>query len=190
MKIYFYSNQYLNNQDAKDIVIYFKKAGIDVTSNLSSTGEGNLDGGSLDKVDAFVFQGDKLDTKASYLMALVLAQNKEVLCLLPQGTKLDASLKDLEADSKLAKKIHIELYKEDNLKQKVLDFLRIIDNDSIRNLFNIKYTLRISSKIADYLNWKADQENIKKADWIRDQIQNIMQDDDAYQEFSKNKFNS
>ena len=190
MKIYFYSNQYLNNQDAKDINLYLKKAGVDVVSNLSASGNGGTGDKSLDKVDAFVFQGDKLYTKASYLIALILAQNKEVLCLLPVGSKTDASLKDLETDSKLAKKIHIETYDKNILKGKVLEFLKIIDNDSIRNLFNIKYTLRISSKIADYLNWKADQENIKKADWIRDQIQNIMQDDDAYQEFSKNKFNS
>lgn len=187
MKIYFYSNQYLNNQNAKDIVLYLKKAGAEVLSNLQPSGSGNP---SLDKVDAFVFQGDKLDTKASYLIALVLAQNKEVLCLLPQGAKLDASLKDLEADSKLAQKIHIELYDELNLKEKVLAFLQIIDNDSIRNLFNIKYTLRISGKIADYLNWKADNKNVKKADWIRDQIQEIMQDDLAYQEFLKKKFNN
>lgn len=190
MKIYFYSNQYLNNQDAKDIMVYLKKAGADIVSNLSPTGERSAGDRSLDKVDAFVFQGDRLDTKASYLIALVLAQNKEVLCLFPQGAKLDTSLKDLEADSKLAKKIHIELYKEDSLKEKILDFLKIIDNDSIRNLFNIKYTLRISGKIADYLNWKADQENIKKADWIRDQIQQTIKEDEVYQEFLKNKFNS
>lgn len=188
MKIYFYSNQYLNNQKAKDIVLYLKKAGVEVLSNLGSSASGGLDGRFLDKVDAFVFQGESLDTKASYLIALVLAQNKEVLCLLPQGAKLDPSLKDLESDSKLAQKIHIELYNEANLKEKVLTFLKIIDNGSIRNLFNIKYTLRISGKIADYLNWKADNKNVNKADWIRDQIQQIMQDDIAYQEFLKKKF--
>ena len=189
MKIYFYSNQYLNNQDAKETMLYFKKAGADVLNNLSPSGEGSVDRGSLDRVDAFVFQGEKLDTKASYLIALVLAQNKEVLCLLPRGAKLDSSLKDLETDSKLAKKIHIELYEKTSLKEKVLDFLKVIDNGSIRNLFNIKYTLRISGKIADYLNWKADKQNIKKADWIRDQIQRIVQEDEEYQEFLKNKFN-
>lgn len=190
MKIYFYSNQYLNNPDAKDIMLYFKRAGADVSNNLSPSGEGSVAGGSLDRVDAFVFQGEKLDTKASYLIALVLAQNKEVLCLLPRGAKLDASLKDLEADSKLAKKIHIELYDKVNLKEKVLSFLKIIDNGTIRNLFNIKYTLRISGKIADYLNWKSDKENIKKADWIRDQIQRVVQEDEEYQKFLKKKFNS
>ncbi|MFA6307934.1 MAG: hypothetical protein WCS88_04175 [Patescibacteria group bacterium] len=189
MKIYFYSNQYLNNPDAKDAMLCFKKAGADVLNNLSPNVDGGVAGGSLDRVDAFVFQGDKLDTKASYLIALVLAQNKEVLCLLPKGAKLDTSLKDLEADSKLAKKIHIELYSKDDLKEKILSFLKIIDNGSIRNLFNIKYTLRISGKIADYLNWKANKENIKKADWIRDQIQCIVQDDKEYQEFLNNKFN-
>ncbi len=190
MKIYFYTNQYLNNKDAKDVILYLKKAGADVMSNLNPKNGGSVDGGSLDKVDAFVFQGDKLDTKASYLIALVLAQNKEVLCLLPRGSKMDTSLKDLESDSKLAQKIHIELYDETSLKEKVLSFLKIIDNDSIRNLFNIKYTLRISGKISDYLNWKADKKNIKKADWIRDNIQQFMEEDETYQEFLKNKFNN
>src|SRR3989339_103253 len=188
MKIYFYSNQFLNNKDARDIITHFKKIGVEVSSNLDSTKATGTEGMSLDKVDALVFQGEKLDTKASYLIALVLAQNKEVLCLLPHGAKPDSSLQDLGTDSKLAKKIHIELYDQENLKEKVLAFLKIIDSGDIRNLFSIKYTLRLSGKIADYLNWKADRQNIKKADWLRDQIQQIMQEDEQYSEFIKNKF--
>jgi hypothetical protein len=190
MKIYFYTNKYLDNQDAKDVSIYLKKAGVDVIGNLNPSSDNSAEGGSLDKVDAFVFQGDRLDTKASYLLALVLAQNKEVLCLLPRGAKLDPSLKGLESDSKLAKKIHIELYNKTNLKEKTLSFLKLIDNGSLRDLFNIKYTLRISGKISEYLNWRAKKDNVKKADWIRDKIQNIMQEDEEYQDFFKNKFNS
>lgn len=189
MKIYFYTNNYTEDNDAKVIKTYLKKSGVEVFSNTDNF-SGDLEKPPLEKVEAFIFQGKKLDTRASYLTALVLAQNKEVLCLLPEGTKSEESLDDLRADSKLAKKINIEFYDDGNLKDKLLNFLKAIDNNSIRNLFNIKYTLRISSKIAEYLNWKAKDKGAKKADWLRDQIQNIMDEDQEYQKFIKDKFNT
>lgn len=187
MKVYFYTNNNVEDSDAKIVKEYLKKSGVEVFSNIDNF-SGDLEKPPLEKVEAFIFQGKKLDTKASYLIALVLAQNKEVLCLLPEGSKSEESLDDLKADSKLAKKISIEFYESDNLKAKILNFLKVIDNDSIRNLFNIKYTLRISSKIAEYLNWKTKDKGTKKADWLRDKIQNIMDEDDQYQDFLKDKF--
>lgn len=183
MRIYFYTNQETNNPEAKEIVSYLRRAEIEVISSLTV-----LSDKPLERVDVFVFQGEKLDAKASYLIALALAQNKKVLCLLPMPSKPDESLQMLIQNKNLAKNLSVESYASDNLREKLAKFLSSINKSTVRDLFDIKYTLRVSSRINDYLNWKARQEKIKKADWIRDKIQNIITDDEAYQDFLKNKF--
>ena len=190
MRLYFYTNEIINNQEAKAIMGYLKRAEINIFSNLSLKAEakGFSQDQPLDKMDALIFQGKKLDAKSSYLVALVLSQGKEVLCLIPQGTKLDDAWQILKSDSNLSAKLHLEFYSQDNLEDKVFDFLKSLDSGSIKDLFNIKYTLRVSGKLADYLNWKAKKLNTKKADWLRDQIQAMMADDADYQKFLKNKF--
>jgi len=190
MRLYFYTNEFINNQAAKQIVEYLKRAEINLFSNLSlkSEAKGFSQDQPLDKMDAMIFQGKKLDAKSSYLVALVLAQGKEVLCLIPQGTKLDDAWQILKSDSSVSAKLHLEFYNQSDLQGKVLDFLRSLDSASIKDLFNIKYTLRISNKLADYLNWKAKKLGAKKADWLREQIEIMMADDADYQKFLKNKF--
>ncbi|MBU1202962.1 hypothetical protein KKH39_02900 [Patescibacteria group bacterium] len=183
MKIYFYTNQELNNTDAKEIINHLRRADIEVISSLSSSSDTQLE-----RVDAFVFQGQKFDTKAGYLTALALAQSKEVLCLLPSGSKIDSSLASLRDNRNLAKHLLVEFYTDSDLSDKLEKFLTKLDKKTIRDLFNIKYTLRVSGKINDYLNWKAREKSVKKADWIRDNIQDLMKNDEKYQDFLKNKF--
>ncbi len=190
MRLYFYTNEFINNQEAKEIVSHLKRAEVSLFSNLSLKAEakGFSQDQPLDKMDALIFQGKKLDPKISYLVALVLSQSKPVLCLIPEGTKLDEAWHILQSDSSLSAKLHLEFYNQDNLEDKVFGFLRSLDSGSIKDLFNIKYTLRVSGKLADYLNWKAKKLNTKKADWLRDQIQAMMAQDADYQKFLKNKF--
>lgn len=182
MRVYFYTNQETNNKIAKEIISHLRRAEIQVISSLTAAET------SLDQFDAFVFQGENFDTKAGYLVALALAQNKRVLCLLPEGSKLDNSLETLKGNKNLAKHLFVEFYQDNNLSEKLSDFLQKLDKEVVRDLFNIKYTLRVSNKINEYLNWKAKKLAVKKADWIRERIQDIIKDDSDYQEFLQNKF--
>jgi len=182
MKIYFYTNQEINNPQAKEIVSHLRRADITVVSSLSSTGQ------ALEKFDAFVFQGEKFDDKVGYLIALALAQSKAVLCLLPIGAKLEEALATLKGNKNLSKYLFIEFYDKDNLNVKLANFLQKLDREIVRDLFNIKYTLRVSNKINDYLNWKAKKLTVNKADWLRDKIKDIITNDADYQDFLKNKF--
>jgi len=94
----------------------------------------------------------------------------------------------LQTDSNFAKKLHVIFYQPADLQEKILNFLRLLDQDNLRDLFNIKYTLRVSRKINDYLNWKADKLSVRKADWLRDRIQDIIKDDSGYQKHLAEKY--
>ena len=183
MKIYFYNNK---EEQAKKVNTYLKQVGVEVmTDTAGQKAEGDI---ALNKADALLVLVNSLDAQAGYLIALALSQNKDVLCLLPEGKSLDATLKNLQKDNNFAKKLNIEFYQEDNLIEKISSFLQSFAKDDIKELFNIKYTLRVSNKINDYLNWKSKQKGVRKADWLRDKIKDIIEEDKEYQEFIKNKF--
>jgi hypothetical protein len=183
MKIYFYTSN--NDDQSKDIIKYIKRIDFDLSTNIT---EGSTQDQSLDKIDALVVQGKKLDSKSGYLIALSLSQNKEVLVLLPKGSKADNTLHDLQQDKNFIKKLKVIFYTPESLAKDVIDWMQILDKDSVRDLVNIKYTLRVSSKISDYLNWKSKQLKMRKADWLRQQIKNMIEQDKKYQEFSEKKF--
>ncbi len=183
MKIYFYTSSI--NSQSKDIIKYIKRIGFDLSTNIT---EGNIQDQSLDKIDTLVVQGQKLDGKSGYLIALSLSQNKEVLVLLPKGNKPDSTLYDLQQDKNFSKRLKIIFYTSESLEKDIIDWMQILDKDSVRDLVNIKYTLRVSSKISEYLNWKAKQLKMRKADWLRQQIKDMIEKDKEYQEFLGKKF--
>lgn len=189
MKIYFYSNNQ-NGKDALTISKYLKKVGIEFKDNFSDID--NVDNfaqdSALSKVDSLIVLTSNLSEKEIYLIALSLSQNKDVLCLIPQGKNVGNALKNLKDNDKFSDKLYVEKYQGNSLIEKVSIFLESLHKDDMKELFNIKYTLRVSSKINSYLNWKANQINMPKADWIRDIIRELMNSDQGYQDFDKNKF--
>jgi len=187
MKIYFYTNQELDNQAAKEIIFCLKRAGLEVITDGSKNKQ-TSDGNALPKAEAMIFQGLAMDAKSSYLLAFALARNQKVLCLMPVGAKIDSNWSNLQSSETMSEKISIEFYDDKNLKEKVYDFLKKLDTSTAKELFNIKYTLRVSKKIAEYLNWKAEESAQPKADWLREQIAQMMNQDKKYQDFSANKF--
>ncbi|MFA5127362.1 MAG: hypothetical protein WC465_05210 [Patescibacteria group bacterium] len=187
MKLYFYSPQ--NNADSQLAMSALKQAGVSLSSNLLPAR--NLPKGkeeSLTKVDGLLVLAKNFDPQAAYLIALTLSQNRPVLCLLPKGQAPDKTLQSLQAQPNFAKKLRIDFYEPAQIKAPVIVWLQSLDQDSLRNLFNIKYTLRLSAKISDYLNWKAKQTSMTGADWLRQQIQDAMDKDSDYQQVLKNKF--
>jgi predicted DNA-binding protein len=88
----------------------------------------------------------------------------------------------------MSEKINIEFYDSKNLKEKVYNFLKKIDASATKELFNIKYTLRVSQKISQYLNFKSRESSTPKADWLRDQIAKMMEQDSKYKDFEDSKF--
>jgi len=188
MKIYFYIVNI--DENSRAIGNYLKKVGMFVTSNLASeTQQKNTsEFQSLDKIDLLLVYGDKIDQQSSYLLAAALSQGKKVLCLLPQATKIDDSLLNLQHDKILGKKLKILFFSDQDWRLVLAGYFEALEQGQTREFFNIKYTLRVSSKINNYLNWKSKKTDTKKADWLRDKIQQIMEDDDKYQDFLRDRF--
>lgn len=185
MKIYFYSLD--KTIDSKSIERYLKQADMEVIDDSKSNSQ-EMSANLFGKIDALIFQGSVLDARAGYLIALALSQNKEVFCLLPLGAKVDDTLQNLKQDKNFVKKLKIDFYQSKSLKEKLFDFLKSLDKKNVKDLFNIKYTLRISSSIADYLNWKSKKEDIPKADWLRDKIKDMMDADTGYQKYLGDRY--
>ncbi|MBT4849556.1 hypothetical protein HON36_01750 [Candidatus Parcubacteria bacterium] len=186
MKIYFYSSD--KTIDSKHVERYLKQVGIEIVDD--SKGGINQDASvkPFGKMEALIFQGKNLDARAGYLIALALSQNKEVFCLLPNGNKIDGTLQSLKDDKNFNKRLKIEFYQNTDLKQKIFDFLKTLDKGDIRDLFNIKYTLRISRRISDYLNWKSKKVDMPKADWLRNKIKDVIERDDDYQQYLQDRY--
>jgi predicted DNA-binding protein len=189
MHIYFYSNASDNDQNSQQILQYLRRVGATVISE-TSTKKVATEAGALpmDKVDALLIYGQKLDAQAGYWLAWAVSKNKDVLCLLPEGTKLDAALEHLLTDSVASKKLHLERYQAKDVLDKVANFLESFGQENLSELYNIKYTLRLSRKINEYLDWKSAATSIDKATWLRENIQGLMEGDKDWQSYLSTKF--
>jgi len=154
MKIYFYI--VTADDKSREILNYLKKVGMVVTSNLASPAQqkNTSQFQSLDKIDMLLVYGDSLDQQAGYLLAAALSQNKKVLCLLPEGVKVDKNLSDLQYDKVLAKNLKILFFAGKNWSESLASYFSGLEHGQTKEFFNIKYTLRVSHKLGDYLNWK------------------------------------
>ncbi len=181
MMIYFYSNG--SSEESKNILNYFKKAKIEVLSNLNKGKSAE----SLAEIEALVIFGD-LDDQASYFMALALSQNKVVLFLPAKAKYNVGQLKNWLNSPNFKDKITVKVWQDKTGFGDLANFLQTLDKDSGRDMIHLKYTLRISPKISDYLIWKSQDAHKRKADMIREIILQMMSDDKKYQEFLQEKF--
>lgn len=181
MMIYFYSNG--SPEESKNILHYFKKAKIEVLSNSNKAKSSE----SLAEIEALVIFGD-LDDQASYFMALALSQNKAVLFLAAKEKYNISQLKNWLNSPNFKEKITVKVWQAKTGFGDLANFLQTLDKDSGRDMIHLKYTLRISPKISDYLIWKSKDANKKKADMIREIILQMMAEDKVYQKFLQSKF--
>ncbi len=189
MHIYFYSNTSDNDQNSQHIAQYLRRVGATVISETASkkiASEGSAL--PMDKVDALIIYGQKLDAQAGYWLAWAVSKHKDVLCLLPEGAKLDKALEHLLADQVASQKIYLERYETSDALEKVANFLEALGQENLNELYNIKYTLRLSRKINEYLDWKSTATSIDKATWLRENIQNLMDSDKDWQKYLTTKF--
>ena len=183
MVVYFYSQ----NQDeiGKHIFQRLRKIRIDVFSNLSATKPTDA---SLNEADALLIYSTTLDEESSYFVALAMSENKPVLFLTDnQGIK-SKTLKTLKKNKNFLDKMEISQCDLQSVDELIINFLQKLDQNSVRDMVSIKYTLRLSPKMSDYLDWKAKQVSMRKADWLRNLINKKIDKDKEYQKFLNIKY--
>jgi hypothetical protein len=183
MRIYYYANvknptQLLIFQETSQLL---RKYGLSIIDNVKSKPDFEMgEQGGIEQIDAVVIDSSGLDAEAGYLLAVAIAHKKPVLYMLPTGSKLDDSVKALTLNKSIKEYLRVEFFLPGNFGAKVKEFLHYLDQDIGKEAHSVKFTLRLTPKIERYLNWKAEQKKSNKADFVRQQLEEMMKHDEDY----------
>lgn len=194
MRLYFFTPQ---TRERKLVVAYervqavLKSASIETTTSAEGA-EGLPDDmikaaehrsePLLEQMDALIIEGSSADSEIGYLLAFAIARKKPTLYLTDRTTSSFNPLRYLPAKS-LPKNLMLKTYTKEGLEGIVMTFLRSIDAGAIREVPSIKFTLRITPSIDKYLDWKTHNTDGTKADFLREEIDRMVKDDEQYQKF-------
>lgn len=195
MKIYFSGNQnanYIWQKRFNEIIRILSQAGVLVISNLQSNDDifksesepaGQQNEILLKKVDGVIIEGTQPTFENGHLIALALAHQKPILYLSEKDKPIDKNLLLLRKERKITSLLKLENYTSQSLEKKILEFLQIIEQGVGKEAPNIKFTLRINSKIERYMQWKAHNSKLSKADFLRLKIEELIDQDENYQKY-------
>lgn len=183
MKLYYLANvnnpaQLLAFQEATQMM---KKFGLIVYSNVSTKTDFELsEKDNLEQIDAVIVDASSTQAEVGYLLAVAIAHKKPVLYLIPKGSVLDDSVKALLNNKEIKKYLRIEYFFPKTILKKIQEFLQYLDQDMGREAYSVKFTLRLSPRIERYLQWKAEQVNKNKADFVRHELEEMLKKDEEY----------
>lgn len=197
MRIYFAADNQASESYQKrfsQIINTLSEAGVLVMSNLVNkniVGFSNQDlekfdqSGEilLEKMDALIIEGSKTVPESAYLIALALAHQKPILYLSQKGKLINKNLIHLKKDKGANKFLNLEYYTDKALEKIVLDFLQTVEKGEGKESPTIKFTLRITPRIERYLYWKTHNTKISKADFLRELIEKLIDEDENYSKF-------
>ncbi len=194
MKIYFFgppTGKTKIGQAYDTILSLLKKAEVEVYSNQEQTalseeliGIEQSGGMILDKMEAFIIEGSTPYQEIGYFLAYAISQRKPTLFLCDSSSGAKSILKFLETKS-APKFLEIKAYSDKNLEATIITFLQQIKAGGIKEVPSIKFTLRITPSIERYLHWKTHNTKKSKADFLREDIEEQMKEDEKYQRFLK-----
>lgn len=199
MQIYFYGPP-TKNADLDSTYGFIrrslKQASVILSSNTQNP-ESGLDpaeiqgiearGGSvLDLMDGIVIEGSTPDPEVGYLLAYAIAQKKPTLFLSERGSSGRQILRYLD-ERKIPKVCQIRNYTQKTLGWNLTEFMKTIDSREVKEIPRIKFTLRITPTIDEYLDWKSQAANTKKADFLRDEIDQLIAKDADFQKYLERK---
>ena len=78
-------------------------------------------------------------------------------------------------------------YETKKVSDLVLQFLKSIKGAGFKEIPRIKFTLRITNTIEQYLNYKIHNTKLSKADYLREQIERIMNQDSDWKKSQTNR---
>lgn len=197
MRVYFTADDQAEEkfqQKFSEIIGILTNAGVLVMSNLANR---NLSGFSnqdlerldqsgevlLEKMDALIIEGTKPVSEGAYLIAIALTHKKPILYLSQKGKQISKNLIHLKKDKNTSQFLYLENYTDQTLITIIQNFLQRAERGEGREIPNIKFTLRITSRIERYLHWKTHNTKISKADFLRETIDDIIDDDEDYSKF-------
>ena len=197
MRIYFTADNQAEEKLQKRfsrIIEILNDAGVLVMSNLADV---NLSGfssqdlekmnqageGVMEKMDALIIEGTRPIAESAYLVAIALAHQKPILYFAEKGKTINKNLVHLQKDKNTGKFLGLKYYTENILEKTLLDFLQTIEQGEGREAPTIKFTLRITPRIERFLHWKTHNTKKTKADFLRELIEKLIDEDQDYKKF-------
>jgi len=190
MRTYFFSPLVSNEElDGyyRQIIGILKEAGVFV---VASSDENNTDfkkeelenmqeSGEilLDKMDCIIIEASQTDQEIGYLLAYAISQKKPLLYLYKKGTPEKVAFGYLNKKN-TPDFIRMASYTIQDLQQKVLQFVDEVGmGKGLREKPNIKFTLRITSQMERYLDWKSKRKKKTKAEFLRNILERMIEED-------------
>jgi hypothetical protein len=139
----------------------------------------------LEQMDAFIIEGTSSDPEIGFLLAHAIAMKKPVLYLYQRGTS--PMIFSRLSQRELPPFVKVYAYDLEAISAKVLAFLKSIEGVVIREVPRIKFTLRVTSSIEEYLHFKTHNTKLSKADYLRERIEQQMAQDDSWAEYQQKR---
>lgn len=140
----------------------------------------------LDIMDGIVIEGSTQDPEVGYLLAYAIAQKRPTLFLSERGSPGRQILRYLD-ERKIPKVCQIRYYSQKTLAWLLTEFMKTIDSREVKEIPRIKFTLRITPTIDEYLEWKTRNTKLKKADFLREEIDRLIAKDEEFQKYLERK---
>lgn len=136
--------------------------------------------GALERVDAIVLEITESDPDVQYVLAQAIILQKPTMCVYAKNREPREMLTQL-AKKTIPKCIHTKSYTGITLQPVLQKFIQSIQPEySIDEIPNIKFTLRLTKTLDNYLAWLARERNLNKAEYMRGLIQKELDQDDTY----------
>lgn len=186
MKIFFQANPNVAEElkvKYQQILKIFQKNEADYLTNLEPERLEQVEILIFNQIQAVIIEGTKLNPEANYILALALSQKKPILFLLNKGSALSEQIKAIIKNKKLTENFLLCFYNEKNLEKQLNYFFDYIGGARKKELATIKFTLRLTPKMERYLSWKIANTTLKKADYLRNILGKVIEEDEEYKKF-------
>jgi hypothetical protein len=170
------------------------RSGITVATNLTPMSEMSttmhdqtegLGQSLLDQMDALVIEGTQSDPEVGYLLAYAISGKKPTLYLIEKGSQAKNPLSYL-APKNIPTNIIVRTYTDQTIDRAVSELLEQIEHSEYAETPSIKFTLRITPLIEQYLHWKTHNTNLSKADFLRQLlIDEVIKQDEEYKKYRR-----
>jgi hypothetical protein len=197
MKIYFFASagqaERVQLRHAK-IRELLNRSGITVATNLAPLSEVSaswqdraeeLGQSLLDQMDALVIEGTQSDPEVGYLLAYAISGKKPTLYLMEKGSQAKNPLSYL-APKNIPTNIIVRTYTDQTIDRAVSELLEQVEHSEYAETPSIKFTLRITPMIEQYLHWKTHNTELTKADFLRQLIiDDVIKRDEEYKKYRR-----
>lgn len=140
----------------------------------------------LDAMQAIIVEGSTPDPQSGYLLAYALAERRPLLYLYARGDVAPDVLKYLNLKD-IPKFVTVATYRPDTVEPIVERFLGRVGNVTVREVPKIKFTLRLTDTLDQYLDFKTRNTKKTKADYLRDKLEREAGENDEFQQYLKKR---